>query len=157
MSDNIKDTGGKKIDIGVIFILGFILFIFLVYVMPRFLLGSKNKKNLKDSKEKSKKKDSKDNIVNPTHTQKEPSATTFINKDRVLEEQVIDNKKVLIELDNLPKNKNQKSLHGDYNEKSTNEKEDIYNSINVSTDEYYKNVTPCNGKFSQFYEISNYK
>ena len=169
MSDISNIKLDYKIDIGVVFILGFIVFIFLVYVLP-YWLGGKTYRQNKDKKPLS------TSTPTPTPTNAVTTATSFssetsqttnplpfenknVQNNMELIEKTINNNKVFIELkkkEKLELNKNNKNGQNDEKNNDKELEKDKYNSLYMSNDEYYKEVRPCNGNFTRYYDVSQY-
>jgi len=114
-----------SLDIGCVFILGVLLFIILCYVLPKVFFGDLSKVKI------------------PSDTKSENTEEDVTNIPQLTES----NDKILIELKQTYNKKEESNIN---KEEEKKEEKDIYNSLNVSNEEYYKDVNPYNNKYTRY-------
>ena len=116
-----------SLDIGNVFILGVLLFIILCYILPKVFFGDLSKVKI-------------DKETKPENTEEE-----ITNIPQLTES----NDNILIELKQTQDKKEDPNIEKPKKEQEK-QKEDIYNSIDVSYEEYYKDVNPYNNKYTRY-------
>lgn len=129
----------KSVDMGMIFILVFIIFCIMLKIGPKYLLGKYYKEQVKIN-------------TSPPPSQS-ASLSPFPTIMKSLKEGIVNNEKVLIEIDENIENSKENNTK-ENNE--TKEQNNVLNKLDIDLSQYYKEVVPCNGYISNFFKITDY-